>query len=352
MKAKRLFILTIIISILSLVIAGCSTSSSNNSKENETITLKLATYVPVTSQVYKYVTEPWMKRVTELTDGKVQFDTYPGEQLGKAQDMLKLTRDGVTDIGVFPANYFPDNMPLTNALAGLPNLSMTSHQGTAAYNELLQQNKELLETDFSKNGLVPILGHVSPTYEIWTTKKEVRVPADLKGLKARTVGGVANEVYEYMGAVPVTVSHTETYEALEKGVIEGAGYSSVAVEASGTADLLKYATFPHIGTAIHGLVVNEKVWNGLPEDVQKVMKEAGQELVQPSGEKYDQDTENFNGEFSKAGGVIVDLTDAEKGQWEKVTKEFTEKWLKEQGSKDFPYEEVLKQYKESLEKYK
>ncbi|MFB5284164.1 TRAP transporter substrate-binding protein DctP [Peribacillus sp. Hz7] len=351
MKAKRLFSLTIIISILSLVIAGCSTSSSNDSKENETITLKLATYVPVTSQVYKYVTEPWMKRVTELTDGKVQFDAYPGEQLGKAQDMLKLTRDGVTDIGVFPANYFPDNMPLTNALAGLPNLSMTSHQGTAAYNELLQQNKELLETDFSKNGLVPILGHVSPTYEIWTTKKEVRVPADLKGLKARTVGGVANEVYEYMGAVPVTVSHTETYEALEKGVIEGAGYSSVAVEASGTADLLKYATFPHIGTAIHGLVVNEKVWNGLPKDVQKAMKEAGQELIEQSGEKYDQDTEAFNKEFSKTG-TIVELTDEEKGKWEKVTEEFTEKWLKEQGSKDFPYEEVLKQYKESLEKYK
>ncbi|USK72124.1 TRAP transporter substrate-binding protein DctP [Peribacillus asahii] len=351
MIAKRLFSLTIIISILSLVIAGCSTSSSNNSKENETITLKLATYVPVTSQVYKYVTEPWMKRVTELTDGKVQFDTYPGEQLGKAQDMLKLTRDGVTDIGVFPANYFPDNMPLTNALAGLPNLSMTSHQGTAAYNELLQQNKELLETDFSKNGLVPILGHVSPTYEIWTTKKEVRVPADLKGLKTRTVGGVANEVYEYMGAVPVTVSHTETYEALEKGVIEGAGYSSVAVEASGTSDLLKYATFPHIGTAIHGLVVNEKVWNGLPEDVQKAMKEAGQELIEQSGKEYDQDTEAFNKEFSKTG-TIVELTDEEKGKWEKVTKEFTEKWLKEQGSKDFPYEEVLKQYKESLEKYK
>ncbi|MFJ8265867.1 TRAP transporter substrate-binding protein DctP [Peribacillus asahii] len=351
MKAKRLFSLTIIISILSLVIAGCSTSSSNNSKENETITLKLATYVPVTSQVYKYVTEPWMKRVTELTDGKVQFDAYPGEQLGKAQDMLKLTRDGVTDIGVFPANYFPDNMPLTNALAGLPNLSMTSHQGTVAYNELLQQNKELVETDFSKNGLVPLLGHVSPTYEIWTTKKEVRVPADLKGLKARTVGGVANEVYEYMGAVPVTVSHTETYEALEKGVIEGAGYSSVAVEASGTADLLKYATFPHIGTAIHGLVVNEKVWNGLPEDVQKAMKEAGQELIEQSGEKYDQDTEAFNKEFSKTG-TIVELTDEEKGKWEKVTKEFTEKWLGEQGSKDFPYEEVLNQYKESLEKYK
>ena len=71
-------------------------------KKSETVTLKVATYFAGTSPIYTAVTEPWMKRVTELTDGNVQFDYYPGEQLGKAADLLNLTRDRVTDISVFP----------------------------------------------------------------------------------------------------------------------------------------------------------------------------------------------------------------------------------------------------------
>lgn len=349
MKVKFISLLAIC-TILSLVIAGCGSSSSNTAKENGTVTLKLATYVPVESPVYKYITEPWMKRVTEITKGKVQFDAYPGEQLGKAHDLLQLTRDGVADIGVFPANYFPDNMPLTNALAGLPNLSMTSHQGTMAYNALLQQNQKLLQTDYLNNGIRPILANVSPTYEIWTMDKELRVPGDLKGLKTRTPGGVANELYEYMGAVPVAVSHTETYEALEKGVIDALSYSSVAVKGSGTNEILKYAVFPQIGTAIHGVVINENVWKGLPEDIQKAMTQAGQELLEQSGENYDKDTEAINAEFIKSGGTIVKLTKDEQNQWKKVSDEFTQKWLTEH--KELPYEEVLKMYRDQLKNYK
>ena len=93
-------------------------------------------------------------------------------------------------------------------------------------------------------------------YELWSTSKEIRVPSDVKGLKLRTPGGVANEIYKSLGAVPVSVSHSETYEALEKGVIEAASYSSVAVDASGTKDLLKTSMFIHLGTAIHGIAIN------------------------------------------------------------------------------------------------
>ncbi|WP_077213271.1 TRAP transporter substrate-binding protein DctP [Bacillus dakarensis] len=251
---------------------------------------------------------------------------------------------------MFPANYFPDNMPLSNVLAGFPNLSSTSVQGTLAYNDLIQENEALLETDYLKNGIRPIMTNVSPAYEIWTSSKEIRVPEDVKGLKIRTPGGIANEVYQELGATPVSVAHPETYEALEKGVIEAASYSSVAVEASGTIELLDYAMFPHLGTAIHGIVINENVWQGLPEDIQKAMMEAGQEMVKSSGEKYDADTKAFNEEFAKQG-TIVELTEEEDAQWIKAYDEFTKKWLEDHKSDGHPYEEVLNAYKENLKKY-
>ena len=351
MKKKNSLILLVLLAIVSIIMVGCSSSAANSSDEKDKkIKLKVATYVAPTSPIYKYLTEPWMEKVIELTDGQVEFDVYPGEQLGKAHDMLQLTQDKVTDIGIFPANYFPNNMPISNVIAGFPNLSTTSSQGTQAYNDLIQENKDLLEIDYLKNGVRPIMTHVSPTYELWSTSKEIRVPSDIKGLKLRTPGGVANEIYKSLGAVPVSVSHSETYEALEKGVIEAASYSSVAVDASGTKDLLKTSMFIHLGTAIHGIVINESVWQGLPEDVQKAMMDAGQEIVKSSGEKYDIDTDAFNTEFAKDAS-IVELTDQEQNEWDKEFNASSEQWLKDHKSEGLPYEEVLNSYKENLKKY-
>lgn len=362
MKSKKFKLLAAVITSFSIFAAACSSSSSNTDSQNggekegntakeETVTLKVATYFANTSQTYKFVTEPWMDKVTELTEGKVQFDVYPGEQLGKAHDMINLTKDGVTDISVYPANYFADTMPLSNTLAGMPELSINSDQGTKAYYDLVQQNETVLETDFLKNGVRPLTFNVSPTYEIWTTGKEIRVPSDLKGLKVRTPGGVANEFYEYMGVVPVATSHSEVYEALEKGVIEALSGSSVSVDSNGTTELLKYAVTPHIGTAINCLVINEKVWQGLSEDVQKAMIEAGEEIAQQAV-KYDEDTETINKEFIETEGVFAELTEEEQAEWKKVSEEFTQTWLKEHQSDGHPYEEVMNMYKENLEKYK
>jgi TRAP-type transport system periplasmic protein len=360
MKRKTMYFLTIVMAIISLTIAGCSSGTTNSTakdepkESNETkekIKLKFATYFPGTSPIYTDFTEPWMKRVTELTDGQVEFEYYPGEQLGKAGDLLQLTKDGVADISIFPANYYADQMPLSQMLLGLPNLSESSGQGTKAYNDLVQENETLLKTDYLNNGIRPIVTHVSPTYELWTTGKEIRVPSDLKGKKVKTAGGISNEIYSYMGAVPVAISHAETYEALEKGVIDIASYYAMAIKNSGTNELLKYAVFPHIGTVIQSVTINEKVWQGLPKDVQKAMKQAGEEITGPIGKVYVNETEKFNKEFVANGGVIAELTKEESKQWKTVTEEFTKKWLEKHKS-DPKYKEVLNAYKEKLEEYK
>ncbi|WP_077213522.1 TRAP transporter substrate-binding protein DctP [Bacillus dakarensis] len=355
MKAKFYFIL---ITMIAVLLAGCGANSTSQSggaevtEDNETIKLKVAAYFASTSPIYSAVTEPWMNKVTELTDGKVQFDYYPGEQLGKAGDLLKLTKDKVTDISITAVTYTPDLMPITNTLAGLPNLSETTHQGTMAYYDLLQENDDLLQNEYLNHGVRPILTHVSPTFEIWTTGKELRVPEDLKGVKIRTAGGVLNDVYEYLGAVPVAVPHAETYEAVEKGVIDAYSSYSMGAKSAGLEDLLEYGVFPHIGTTIHALTINEEIWKGLPEDVQTAMIQAGKETMELASEVYTKDTDAFNEDFVANGGTIAELTQEEQDQWKKVFDDFTKEWIKEHESDGLPYEDVINMYKEKLEQYK
>lgn len=353
MKKKRIVMVLVLMTIFFTVMAGCGSSdSSNKSDGDEKITLKVASYFPNTSPIYTAVTGPWMERVTELTDSKVEFEYFPAEQLGKAHDLLKLTESGVTDISIVPANYYGDNMPYSHLLASFPDLSETSNQGTMAYHELLEEKSIVLEEDYLKNGVRPILTHVSPTYELWTTGEEIHLPEDLKGVKVKTPGGISNEMYEYLGAVPVAISHAETYEALEKGIIDVASYYAMAIKSSGTEDLLRYAIFPHLGSVIHGLNIKEEVWQGLSEDVKDAMLQAGEEIMASSGNIYNEETEKFNEEFVAGGGVIKELTEEEQEIWNKATAEFTNSWLKEHKDDGHQYTEVLETYKKLLEKHK
>lgn len=349
------------IAIISLMLAGCGSNSSSSSSDGdanggtestEKIKLKFATYFPGTSPIYTDFTEPWMNRVTELTNGQVEFDYYPSEQLGKAGDLLTLTGDGVTDLSIFPANYYADTMPYSQMMASLPNLSENTDQGTKAFNDLLKENTTLVETDYLKNGVRPLVAQVSPNYELWTTGKELRVPSDLKGLKIKTPGGIANKMYEYLGAVPVTIAHAEVYEALDRKVIDVASYYSMAVKNSGTDELLRYAVFPHIGAVVQGININEKVWQSLPENVQQAMVQAGDEVIERIGQVYEEEDKKFNEEFVANGGTIAELTEEELQEWRTVTEEFTAKWLEENAEGPYKYNEVLEAYKEKLAEYK
>lgn len=357
MIKRKIFIFLSIVFIIVLTAcgSGSDSASSSNAKETdskEQIKLKLGTYFATTSNVWTDYTEPWMKRVEELTDGQVQFDTYPAEQLGKAQDMLQLTKDGVMDVGVFPVTYFQDNMPIGNMLIGLPNLSKTSGQGTAAINELMKENEEYVEIDYLRNGIMPLAPIVSPTNQIWSIDKEIRVPEDIKGLKIRTPGGVANEVFEHLGVVPVALSHSEVYEALEKGVIDAYSTYSQALISNGTKELIKNATYVHIGAIIHTINFNKNVWDKLPENVQEAMMQAADEVTQNIGNVYAEAEAKFKEDFVANGGKIAELTPEEEKKWEEALADFTDKWLKKHEGDGYPYTEILEQFKEKLEKYK
>lgn len=357
MNIKKQVIFSMMILIFTIV-TGCgsgstkTTEQASSEEKAEKVTLKVSAYFASTSPIYTAITEPWMKRVTELTDGKVEFDYFPSEQLGKAGDSLNLTKDGVTDISVFATTYAPDLMPLTNMLNGLPNLSENSHQGTMAMNELINENVDFLQMEYLNNGVRPIFAHVSPTFEIWALNKEFRVPEDLKGLKIRTPGGVANEFYEFINAIPVAVPFPESYEAIEKGVIDAYSSYSMGLKNGGLDELLNFVITPHIGTTIHAFIINEKVWQKLPKEIQEAMIQAGNETMENAGAVYVEEGKKFDENFVQNGGTIAELTAEEQEQWKQATEEFTATWLKEHESDGPPYEEVLNLYKEKLVKYK
>src|SRR5215217_1022313 len=94
----------------------------------DSITLRVADHYSPEHLTAKYTIKFFMDRVKALTNGKVKFEYFPAEQLGKAKDMLSLTQGGIVDIGLVAPAYISEKMPLS-AVAELPGTYATSCQG-------------------------------------------------------------------------------------------------------------------------------------------------------------------------------------------------------------------------------
>ena len=115
-----------------VVLAGSLALATGAASAQEKITLRLADTLPNGHVIHELAGKPFAELVTKLTNGQVQFQHFPAEQLGKAKDMAQLTVAGVADVAYIVPSYSSDKYPLT-AAAELPGIFETQCQGSMAY---------------------------------------------------------------------------------------------------------------------------------------------------------------------------------------------------------------------------
>ncbi|WP_237562778.1 TRAP transporter substrate-binding protein DctP [Bacillus dakarensis] len=342
MKKKSVLLISFLVTF-ALIFSGCS-STSNTSDENtnevdasgkEIITLKLAAAHPPTHSIPSVLIEPFMERVTELTEGQVEFDYYPAEQLGKAADLLNLAKDGATDIAYYASPYYPSQMPISSNLMGMPGLFEDTYEGTMAFHTISQQSP-ILDEDFLSNGVRPIATYVTPTYDFYTKDKQIKLPKDLEGMQVRAPGGVQTKLLEFLGATPVTVTTPEMYEAFDKGVINTLYAAPTSIQDFKLNELIGYGTNgASYGSGAVGLVISEKKWQQLPENVKEAINQAGTEVTEAHAKHILDENQKAMDSWSSDGITLHELSSVEKEEWIKVAQEFNDQWIEEQNSEAF-----------------
>jgi len=138
--------------------------------QDEKIVLRVADHIPVTHILTEPMIKFWMKEVTRETGGKVEFEYYPAEQLGKAKDMLSLALSGVADItGVVPSQI-SDKFSLA-MVADLPGSFQTSCTGTFAFLPLIREGGIIATKEYGPLGFRPLVTIVMPPYQIFSRQK-------------------------------------------------------------------------------------------------------------------------------------------------------------------------------------
>ena len=246
----------------------------------EKITLRLAESLPAGHVIHELVAKPFMELVTKATNGQVTFQHYPAEQLGKAKDMAQLTVAGVADVSYIVPSYSSDKYPLT-AVAELPGIFETECHGSLAFYKI-SHNGGILETkEFGPNQLRPLVTIALPAYQILlANSREVKTAKDLEGLKIRTTGGAMDLMMRSIGGVPVRMAAPEIYESLTRGTLDGLIFSYQSSVSYDFGKILKSGTEGlNFGTAIFTYSIGEAKFKSLPENVRKVLVEAGEQTT-------------------------------------------------------------------------
>lgn len=328
-----------------------STSDSANAETTkEKIKLKLATNFPETHRLHVSVFAPFMEEVTEKTDGQVEFEYYPSEQLGKTVDIHELTVDGVADIGIYYPSYIPSKMPITSGILSIPGMYSTATEGSLAYQEISKKSP-VLESDYLNHGVRPVFILVTPPSELFSGKKQIKVPEDLKKMKVRVSGDLLNNAITKLAASPINITLSELYEGFERGVFDSINTDPITFNDYGLADHAKFVTKDlAFGGASTGFVMNEKVFQGLPENVRNVIVQAGDQAAKNASKLYDDAVQEMYENFAENGLEVHQLSADEKAKWQKFYSEIEEAWVKEQRNPDL--EATINAFREEVKSNK
>jgi len=327
---KNIFLRLVGLAVIALFIGSLLPVSSMAAP----ITLNYANFPPAPTFPCVQM-ERWKKEVEKRTSGKVAIKTFPGGTLLEAKNMMDGVIAGQADIGCLCMAYQPGRFLVTNATA----LPVGFPDATVASLALWDLYKKYKPKAFAK---VKALTMFTCAPANIYAKKPVRNLEDLKGLELRASGGVA-QALKALGATPVGMPQSETPEALQKGIVQGAASSLETLMDFKYAEICKYVTIFNGPVYPFAVVMNMDKWNSLPKDVQDVMDGLGVEQAFWTGNYMDEHV-NKSIEWSKKNHniEITKLTKKELAEWNKLLKPLIDTWITQANAKGLPARAILR----------
>lgn len=258
-----------------MVITGCS-ASGGGAEGEETFDLTWTSYT-TPEGYYSMAMDEWIDIVEERTDGRVSIEPFYMGSLCATMDGLACTKDGRADIAYTSAAFHPAEFPLANVVT-VPFVAKDPVAQTATAMSLYENN-DAFASEFEAQG-VHALYFAPVTTSILGTRDAADRFEDLDGLSVRGTARMLKAL-ELADANPSAIAVSEIYESIENGVIDA--WSSTGLESAITewnlGEVTSHMTDTQSGSFINVVaVMNDEVWNSLPEDIQDIMLQASEEV--------------------------------------------------------------------------
>lgn len=263
-KFAKILLIVCCISIL----AGCT-----KKKDKDVFLLRASLLVNEDHTVYKGF-EYFSKILEERSNGRLQLQVYPSEQLAKEIEAIRLIQAEVIDMTV--TSSLLNNWFETAVFCELPFFFKDTSEVRNFINGPI--GKQMENQMINITGLRP-LGYFQRGARHLTSNKPIKHPDDLQGLIVR-VPNVPSFVttWEALGAKPTPMAFSEVFTSLQQGTIEAQENPFAFIKNAGFYEVQKYINLTGHVLGFGYPVIGEKQFQKLPKDLKAILLEAAKDM--------------------------------------------------------------------------
>jgi TRAP-type C4-dicarboxylate transport system substrate-binding protein len=345
----------LIISLAVLAVFTLSLTMAYAQQATKPIELISSHTSPAVSGIGKMFKQ-WGDRIEEKSGGRVKFVYYWAGTLVPIPEQVKGIKTGTADVAQIGPLSIASYMPLSYNIPYLPFMGLPSMTaGTKIWWELYDKFPAM-KNEWADVKL--LASRMMPPDQIHTTRKMVKAPADVKGMKLAISSALISKVITQQGGAATPIPPTDIAVSLSTNVVEGWINHFPVAMIFGTLPSFRYHLvvgtndYAGIDAGMDQLIMNKDKWNKLPADIQKIFEE--------ESAWYQEETIKMDmAEIQKAMTMVKDakhtityLTPEELKLWADAAAPVHQAWIADNEAKGKPAKAIYEEMKKLIHQYK
>ncbi len=329
------------------VATGLTLGMGSGAAFAQTVSLRMSTWLPPQHHLVADTLPVWFDAIEEASGGslKIKLDPAP---IAKPPGQYDVVRDGAADMAYHVMAYTPGPFEILRG-AELPFLSKNAEVGSQAAYDWYDRNIGF-EQEFQDVKVITLMVHGPGAVH---TKKQINSLEDLAGVKLR-VGGGGVRMAEALGATPVAMPAPAAYEAIQKGVADGALFPFESVKGFRLGELLDYHLEIPGGlyTTPFAVIMNRAKYDALSDDHKQVLSDLGGITgAKMLGAGWDR-ADAVGREFAlEKNGTINQLSDTELARWKDKIAFMNDDWIAKADAAGLDGPALLDDLRATMDKY-
>ena len=284
------------------------------------------------------------KRLAESGNYVMEWQESYGGSIVKPKGVLEGIQLGLGDIGIVTTIFHSSKLPSQAISAVTPFVAADARAVAKAVDEIAREFPTMQNEFAAQNQVYLATGVVLDTYQLFS-KNPINSLADVEGGKVAGAGMNLRYLEGIEGAAGVRGGLTDFYNMLQTGLVDHAMLWPEAAKTFKIAEVAPYMLRADIG-AVNSktITVNKDYWDGLPGEVQDVLKEVAvlyRDHV--AGIAMDRAAASRDA-YVAAGGTIVEMDAVEREAWANAIPDIAAEWAKGLDDKGEPGTEMLVAY--------
>ena len=333
---KRTATLLLALIMVGSILAGCGdkgttddSSNNANTDENPTVAITFCNMLATDHPQSIAATEVLAPEISEKTGGKFTIDVQVNGALGSDAEATEATIMGTMNscgpacatLASFDPNWYILDVPYVFKSKEHARAALDGELGEFLSNSL-EESSGLIVLGFGESGM----------RNLSNNSKEVTSPADMSGMKIRTLENKYHlATFSALGANPTPMSFSEVYTALSTKQIDGQDNPITITCTNKFYEVQKFYTLTEHMFCGNCVVVNAAWFHSLPEDYQTALREAVKDMIAEQRRLVDESEATDIQEMTDNGCTVTTLTDEQKQAFVDATQSVRDDFVKEFG---------------------